>query len=231
MDHIEHRPEPASGTWFVTFTDVVCLLLTFFVMLYAMSSVAGARWDAVTAALSQQAAATDAPVTNAPTAQYNIATVFRKRAINLDYLQAVLRDVMARDERLKTAHLNLLDDRLVISLPGDLLFAPSSAVVEARAEKALFALGGVLGNLTNPVAVVGHSDPSAPSGSAYTSNWELTVGRAAAVANVLKRSGYTREVTALGAAESRFGDLDDVAPERRAALARRVDVVVLAGGG
>lgn len=231
MDHFDDRPPPATGTWFVTFTDVVCLMLTFFVMLYAMSSVPGARWEAVSAALSQQTVATNAPVTTAPTAQYNIATVFRKRTINLDYLQAVLRDVMAADDRLKTAHLHLMDDRLVISLPGDLLFAPSSAVVDARAESALFALGGVLGNLTNPVAVVGHSDPSPPTGAGYTSNWELTVGRAAAVANVLKRSGYTRPVTVLGAADTRYADLAEVAPERRTALARRVDVVILSGGG
>ncbi len=231
MDQYDDSAPPAAGTWFVTFTDVVCLMLTFFVMLYAMSTVSGARWETVTAALSQQSAAGNAPVTNAPTAQYNIATVFRKRAINLEYLQAVLRDQMAGDDRLKTAQFDLLDDRLVISLPGDLLFAPSSAEVDAKAQGALFALGGVLGNLTNPIAVVGHSDPSPPSGSDYTSNWELTVGRAAAIANLLKQSGYTRAVTVLGAGESRYGDLAEGTQERRAALARRVDVVILSGGG
>ena len=231
MDQYDDSSSPVTGTWFVTFTDVVCLMLTFFVMLYAMPTIPGARWESVTAALSQQPAASSAPVTNAPTAQYNIATIFRKRAINLEYLQAVLRDQMAADDRLKTAQFHLLDDRLVISLPGDLLFAPSSAEVDAKAQGALFALGGVLGNLTNPIAVVGHSDPSPPSGSNYTSNWELTVGRAAAIANLLKQSGYTRAVTVLGAGESRYGDLAEVTQERRAALARRVDVVILSGGG
>ncbi len=229
MDEFEPRTEAATGAWYVTFTDIVCLMLTFFVMLYSMSTVTGEKWAQVMASMSQQPHSTNAPATSEPTARYNIATVFRKRAINLDYLHAVLRDGMAEVPQLAKARLHLLDDRLVISLPGDILFAPASAVLDARADQPLFTLGGVLSNLTNPVAVIGHSDRTAPGGAAYASNWELTIGRAAAVANVLRRAGYTRDISVHGAGDSRYDEVSALPADRRDAAARRVDIVILAG--
>lgn len=232
-EELDHGPRQVDtrtrNLWVISFADFTCLLLAFFALLFSMSTLNKEKWPDVAASLSMQRDASNAPLTTTTTAHYNIATIFRKRAINLDYLHAVLHDTLAADPQLNTAQLNLLDDRLVISLPGDILFAPASAVVDPRAEKALFALGGVLSNITNPVAVVGHSDHVPLSGGgAYTSNWELTIGRAAAVANVLKRTGYTRDVAVLGAGDGQFGDLP---PASRGKLGRRVDVLILSGGG
>lgn len=219
--------EPPRKLWVITMADLSCVLLAFFVLLFSMSTISREKWQDLTMALSQQRTPSDAPETTSPTAQYNIATVFRKRAINLDYLHAVLHDTLAEDPQFRTAQLSLLEDRLVISLPGDILFAPSSAVLDGKAERALFALGGLLGNITNPVAVVGHSDPVPPADT-FTSNWELTIGRAAAIANALKRTGYVRDVAVLGAGDAQYARLPH---QQRDKLARRVDILILSGGG
>jgi chemotaxis protein MotB len=220
-------PENARKLWVITLADLACLLLAFFALIFSMSSINYEKWKDLKVALSQRRILSDAPQTAQPTAQYNIATVFRKRAINLDYLHAVLHDTLAADPRFKTAGLELLEDRLVISLPGDILFASGSAALEGKAEQALFSLGGVLSHLTNPVAVVGHSDPTPPSDT-FSSTWELTVGRAAAVANALKRTGYVRDVAVLGAGDAEYASLP---PSRRTAQGRRVDIMILSGGG
>lgn len=220
-------PEPNRKLWVITLADLACLLLAFFALIYSMSSVSSEKWQDLKIALSQRRTISEAPKTSQPTAQHNIATVFRKRAINLDYLRAVLEDKLAADPQFNTAHLELLEDRLVISLPGNILFAPASAVLDAKAEKALFSLGGVLTSLTNPVAVVGHSDPSLPA-EGFHSAWELTIGRAAAVANALKRTGYRRDVTVLGDGDAQYSALP---PAQRDRLGRRVDIMILSGGG
>lgn len=220
-------PEPPRKLWVITLADLSCVLLAFFVLIFSMSSINREKWTELVTAWSLQRTLVDAPVTTEPTAQYNIATVFRKRTINLDYLHAVLTDTLAADPQFRDARLQSLDDRLVISLPGDSLFAAGSAQLDGKAQRALFSLGGVLSNITNPVAVVGHSDPVQPADS-FSSNWELTIGRAAAVANALRRTGYTRDVAVLGAGDSRYGQL---APELRGRLARRVDIMILSGGG
>lgn len=215
-----------SVAWLITFTDLVSLMLTFFVLLFSMSNIKVDRWNDVIDALSQSLNPSNTKAQSSATASFNIATLFRKRAINLDYLASVLEEAVTKDEILKTSQLMLLEDRLVIALPGDLLFQPGKAVLAENARKALFNLGGVLRNIGNQVGINGHTDPTPPSGGLYTTNWELSVGRAAAVANALKRSGYTDDIIAFGYSSSRFEELPDLPQAQRLALARRVDIVV-----
>jgi len=230
MDDIDFGgvPEspPQNSAWMVIFTDLVSLMLTFFVLLFSMSSLQIDQWDKMIDALSQTLNPSSEKTVTAVTSEYNIATMFRRRAVNLDYLGAVLEDTVTKDPVLSRSRLMRLDDRLVVALPGDLLFAPGRAELSERARQALFVLGGVLRNVGNQIGVNGHTDPTPPVGGGYNSNWELSMGRAAVVANSLRRSGYSEDIIAYGYADSRFGDLPDLPQNERMSLARRVDIVV-----
>ncbi len=226
----ETNPDASSGqnmAWMVTFTDLVSLMLTFFVLLFSMSSVKVDKWKDMTEALSQILNPAQTKSVARTTAKFNISTIFRKRAINLDYLSGVLEEALANDPLLKRGQMMRLEDRLIIALPGNLLFEPGSAVLKDTARKALFNLGGVLRNIGNQIGINGHTDPTPPKGGDYTSNWELSIARAAAVANTLRKSGYTDKIIAFGYASSRYNELPNVNETLRRNMARRVDIVVL----
>jgi len=226
-DEDEIRMESKQGVaWMITFTDLVSLMLTFFVLLFSMSSIKVDRWNDVIDALSQSLNPSSTKAQSSATSSFNIATLFRKRAINLDYLSSVLEEAVANDELLASSQLMRLEDRLVIALPGDLLFQPGNAVLADDAKKALFNLGGVLRNIGNQIGINGHTDPAPPTRSQYTSNWELSMGRATAVANALKRSGYTEDIISFGYASSRYKELPEMPEAERRVLGRRVDIVV-----
>ena len=224
---IEPQSTQQNTMWMVTFTDLVSLMLTFFVMLFAMSSVKVDRWDTMVDTLSQSLNPESVKTVARTTTSFNIATIFRKRAINLDYLTVVLEETVAKDPLLKDSRIQKLQDRLVIALPGDILFQPGRALMTERAGQALFSLGGVLRNIGNQIAVNGHSDPQPPAAGEYVSNWELSLARAIAVANTLKRSGYPDDIIPIGFSDSQYGTLPDVADDRKRALARRVDIVIM----
>ncbi len=227
MDEDDLRMESKqSVAWLITFTDLVSLMLTFFVLLFSMSTIRTDHWNSVIDALSQSLNPSSTKAQMAATSNFNIATLFRKRAINLDYLTAVLQDATSKDELLSGNYLMRLDDRLVVALPGDLLFEPGRAALTEKAKRALFNLGGVLRNIGNQIGINGHTDPSPPHGQDYSSNWELSMARAAAVANALRRSGYREDIVAFGYASSRFNELPEMAKAKRLALARRVDIVI-----
>ena len=217
--------------WMVVFTDLVSLMLTFFVLIFSMSSVKMDKWKEMTDALSQNLNPSITKSVATATAKFNISTIFRKRAINLDYLTAVLERAVNQDPLLKRSLLMRLEDRLIIALPGDLLFQPGRAVMTERARDALFTLGGVLRNIGNQIGVNGHSDPVPPQGGEYASNWELSIARAVAVTNALKRSGYTEDIIAYGYSDSLYSQLPDVTEEQRQAMGRRVDIMVLPNVG
>ncbi len=221
----------ASRAWLVTFTDLVSLMLTFFVLLFSMSSVQVDRWKEMIDTLSQSLNPSRETPTVEPTSQFNIRMVMRERAIDLDYLAAVLEERMSGDPLLGRGRIVRLPDRMVVSLPGDLLFAPNSALLSERARDALFQLGGVLRNINNQIAVQGHTDPVPPAGDAYASNWELSVGRAVAVANALRRAGYPEDIAAIGFASTQFATLPPGDAAWRRALARRVDIAIMPNVG
>lgn len=224
-------PRRPSNAWLLTFTDLVSLMLTFFVLLFSMSNVKIDEWENVIDSLSQTLNPEREEVTSTTTATHNIETAFRKRAINLDYLSSVLKETIEGDALLGATQFMLLEDRLVMALPGDLLFQPGQAIMTERAEQALFQLGGILRNIGNQIGVNGHTDPSPAQGTSFSSNWELSVARAGAVANALHKAGYDDTIVSFGYADSRYAQLPDLPEDRRLAIGRRVDLVIFPTAG
>ncbi|QJE73000.1 flagellar motor protein MotB [Aerophototrophica crusticola] len=216
---------PAGKAWLVTFTDLVCLMLTFFVMLYAMSDPDPKRFKALAESVPGQSAPRADGAERAEAA-FTAEGLDRGRAIDLGYLGRVFESQLVGKPELVDVRLGRRGDALVVSLPGDLLFRPGSAELSAQGERALFILGGVAGNIGNALDVVGHADPT-PTGNLWPSNWELSLARAQAVADSLRRSGYQREMTVRGHGDGRFAEVAPWAEEvERRQLARRVDLVI-----
>lgn len=220
------RQETRSNSWLIIFTDLVSLMLTFFVLLFAMSNIKVDKWESITDSLSQSLSPTSSKKVAAATAQFNIASIFRKRAINLDYLSALLEDVVPKDPLLAQGKLISLEDRLIITVPGKALFAPGESKLSEKARESLFNLGGVLRNIGNEIGVNGHTAPGNVQGTEYKSNWELSLARAIAVANELRRSGYTETITSYGYADSLYSQLPKMEEKERRELARRIDIVI-----
>lgn len=229
---INPKPEiVAEKPWLITFADLFCVLLAFFALLFSMSAVETGKWKKLTQAFShnsERAMSTDSP---SDAKARDAGGVKSQPALDLGYLGTVLEAQGKTNVLLQSATIYLAGDRLVISLPADLLFAAGSAAFDARGMSALFDLAGVLRNVANDVEVVGHSDPT-PSGSGFSSNWDLSLARAVAVAGELKRAGFARDVAAFGVADSHFAELpDDLPLARRLELARRVDILLTPSQG
>jgi len=226
------KPEEPKAAWMITFTDLVSLMLTFFVLLYSMSSLQIDKWEEMTDNLTQTLNPSKVKTVAAATAEFNIGTIFRRPATNLDYLSGVISSGVAKDPLLSKSRIMLLEDRLVIALPGDLLFPPGKAEMPEEALSALFTLGGLLSNVSNQIGVNGHTDPVPPSqAQGFSSNWELSIARSSAVANALRSSGYTDDIFAFGFADSRFQQLPEMSAQDRSAMGRRVDIVIFSSAG
>lgn len=213
--------------WLVIFADLVALLLAFFVMLFATIEVELTRWSALIQSLSQSLNPNHTISLKRPSATHNVNRLSQRRAINLTYLDGLLREITSSHPSLRSVVLDRREDRLIIALPSDQLFQPGSAVPVASSRELFKTLGDVLRRIGNGIDIYGHTDPTPASRSVYSSNWGLSVARAIAVANELRRAGYHRNLPALGYAETRFDELPSSVPKsRRYAMARRVDIVI-----
>lgn len=207
---------PAGKAWLVTFSDLICLLLTFFVMLYAMSEPDPARYKALAA--GAPGARPEQTGEERPEAAFSAASLDRGKAIDIGYLGRVFESQMAKNPELADIRIDRVDGTLILSLPADLLFASGEATLSEGGKRALFVMGGVAANIGNAMDVVGHADAS-PVTHRYPSNWELSLARAQTVADTLRQSGYLREITVRGHGDGQSGGRVDPS-------ARRVDLVV-----
>lgn len=226
----DDSPKKAKGNpeaWMLSFGDLISLMLVFFVMLFAMSTLEQEDFEAVVSSLSQRFTPITAVNEPVPQIDADIPKIREAKGYNLDYLHAVISQKLLQDPLLAEVAFHQLDDRLVISLPSQSLFETGSAGLSQEARESLYVLGDVLRYIGNRVDVAGHTDPSPISSASFPSNWELSLSRAIAVANQLRRAGYTRKITAFGFADSRYSDLSvNIPAPRRYEIARRVDIVI-----
>ncbi|PJB71263.1 MAG: flagellar motor protein MotB [Alphaproteobacteria bacterium CG_4_9_14_3_um_filter_47_13] len=226
-----HEVEESSHVWLVSFTDVMALMLTFFVLLFSMTAPAKEEWSEITSSIqSEFNKFYGAPVSKGPQDAINIDKINFNRALNIKYLSTVIEAVIADSQYLEKVVLIPQPDSIIISLPRELLFNAGDATVREEGARALYALGGQLSRIRNKIEIIGHADPR-PVGATSTgfdSNWDLSMSRAANVAAILESVGYQNDITIHGLSSGRYEDLQGIVDEeKRLDLARRVDIVVM----
>jgi outer membrane protein OmpA-like peptidoglycan-associated protein len=114
-------------------------------------------------------------------------------------------------------------DRLIVTLPQDILFASDSATLSGGLQSDLIAVANNLQAYPNStVQVVGHTDSSGEAGY----NQSLSVNRANAVVNVLAGAGVPRtRLQAIGRGEDQ--PVASNLTEEGKAQNRRVEIVIL----
>ncbi len=221
--------------WLITFTDVMALMLTFFVLLYSMSVPQEDKWNEISDALTTKLNRFEGASFNSGSQDViNIDRVDQSRALDLGYLKALVTSALKR-KGIKDVFVFQNADRLIVSLPSDLLFKTGRADIQLGGKKVLFVLGGVLSRVKNRIEIAGHADPRPFQGQnngPYFTNWELSLARSASVAAVLSDVGYRREITIRGLSSARFEELpEDMDIDLRYDLSRRVDIVLMNDDG
>lgn len=222
-----------SRIWIITFTDIMGLMLTFFVMLYAMSYPREEEWNELTNTIQSNFNKYYGQVEERGFQEtISIDKVDYSRALDLHYLRALIAGMMAQEKNLGAVALINQRGSLILSLPQDLLFKPGEAVVKEEGARALYSVAAILSRIKNRVEIVGHTDPRPVSGKEFTNNWDLSLARAARVAAVLEDAGYSNPVIIRGQAAGRYDDLPKgLSEDLKLGVSRRVDIVIMEDGG
>lgn len=197
------RKGPSRTAWMITFTDLVALMLTFFVLLFSMSQIEQQKWQSIVQSLSSNLSDVQRVETAKIAADYQVEAEIVPPGADLDYLEPILREHLASDPLLAGAVIDRVADGLNISFPKERLFAGQPAELSGSGEKVLYALGGVLRNLHNAIDVNTRISADDTIGER---DWELALTRSVAVVRILTQSGFPGPIVARGVA-GKPGDL------------------------
>lgn len=219
--------EKVGESWMIIFADLLALLLTFFVLMFSMSSVQVSEWKAIVESLSENLNPSRAQIQEENWQNIEASMVPQEEALSLSYLKKIFEDKLQYDPILRRSSVTLLDDRLAITLPADLIFQKGQSEFSRDAHNSMRELGASLQSLHNKITVVGHTDLEPTSGRFYPTNWELSLVRAISVAKLIEQAGYTQNIESFGNGSSRFDELDgSISLNDRYLLARRVDIFI-----
>lgn len=225
--------------WMLTFSDLVTLLLTFFVMLFAMKAPEVQKLKAAFGMFSGGADAALSITDKGKVGDFQqlldsirqpradeFGTKEQDLAKGLDLPPAAEGGVAGPLQQ--KVNLKSEERGVVITLANDLLFAPGQATLSPQAEQAIGQAAAVLRHGAQIISVEGHTDSVKPGpGAAAADNWSLSLQRALAVLHYLNvKEGIPARRLRVAALGSTRPLVPNDTPEHRA-MNRRTEIVLL----
>lgn len=182
-DETIRRPAAAPG-WMISFADLLSLLLAFFVMLFATTSISEPDWQRMVAPISTY-------LTGHRLAPPGVALtpLAGEPQHDTGYVAALLDRLIVASAPLKGAKLERRDHMLALLLPAE---AGRSDVQPAP----LGDLGRLLGGLDNKVEILVHGGADSSPGATPVADWQRVVARALSLADTLSMLSDGRPVGA-----------------------------------
>lgn len=176
LDLNQEDDEPTAPFWMTTFSDMVTLLLTFFVLIVSMSEVKIERFQEALSHFKGQTGVLDYE-TMVPSPPTIPEDVYRKREESLNELLEYLKANNLEDK----VEVNLTEEGVHVSIVDSVMFRSGRADLLQTAEAILVKVGEVLTPLAKGIVVEGHTDNRPIRTSQFPSNWELSGARASSV--------------------------------------------------
>ncbi|WP_321367216.1 flagellar motor protein MotB [uncultured Desulfuromusa sp.] len=218
-------PPPGAPMWMTTFSDLVTLLLTFFVLLLSMANMDQVKFnkasDSLAGAFGVLGSSDKTEVTSPKVVTFS--------PINDDFTAQVYRRLKTKLRELKlNKKIKLVKDRgaVVLRIDEAVLFASGQRSLQPEAEPILKKVAELIRPLPLNLKIEGHTDNIGDE----MNNWDLSVNRAVAVLRFLAEQQLVplnrMSATGYGSQKPLFPNTS----ERERALNRRVEFVLESQG-
>lgn len=223
--------EPNHERWLLTYSDLITLLMIFFVILYAGSNVDASKYKALSESFAVSFGGGKSIIgsSNAGSADEASRPV-QTKVVEIDQMESTKEqlDKYLKENNLDGSVSTKVEDRgLVITLKDSLLFDSGKADLKPESIAKLNSMGKILSKMNNFIRVEGNTDNQPIKNAQFNSNWQLSVIRATNVVELLiNNCGISSDkLSAIGYGE--FRPIASNSTEDGRIKNRRVDIVIL----
>jgi chemotaxis protein MotB len=203
--------EDITSFWLITYSDMVTLLLSFFLLMYSFSVLGEDRQKQLVDELRD--------------VSQNQVKVEKPR----EDLEQAAREIAAQFQKDETFVENT-ETEVTGGLSSEVTFASGDDALSPGGRAALQKAGTILAKLPNTIRIEGHTDAIPVRGGRFSSNWHLSAGRAQSVVRLLQESGVdARRMQVVGLGDVRPRATNATAEGR--AANRRIEIKILKKAG
>jgi len=204
--------EEDSQPWLATFADMMTLLMTFFVLLFAMSTLDPVKLEQFGQSFGEQEGSRQ-----------------KTKKVSLSQINMEVKKLVKSQELQEQVKVRMDARGVTLEIASDLAFNVASADLSPEIQAFMAKMVETMKAATYTIAVEGHTDDVPIRSSQFPSNWELSAARSSAVIKFLVGQGVAPDkFQAIGYADTRPKAPND-SPENRAKN-RRVDITFLTIG-
>lgn len=217
--------------WLITYSDLITLLLTFFVLLMSMADLDPVRFTEASNSLKgafgirQQPPGADVMIPVFP-APYSESDPYRKSLIHKLQHSLNLKFEKLDDELSAIETFAPDSDTLLVRIHESLLFGPGSAALRATSHAFLDTISESIRHHPIDIRIEGHADKAAVESGQFDNSWELSTARAVSVLRYLvqqKLLGIER-LSAVGYGNER--PVTEDSNDSDSHMNRRVDIIL-----
>lgn len=226
-----------SQSWLTTYSDMVTLILTFFVLLYSFSIIDNERFRRIAYSLQNALMgggeqsifqydqhSGEVPIVGENTASENDQK--KREGMYETVAEFVEENSLGEYVTIKESIRGV-----IIEFKDKILFDTGKAVIKDEGVPALMKIGELLDRLPNKIVIEGHTDNVPIHTAQFPSNWELSAARALRVLWYLTENRGINPNRCSAAAYGEHSPIDsNDTPEGRAQN-RRVNILILTEDG
>ncbi|KAF1681577.1 flagellar motor protein MotS [Bacillus mexicanus] len=215
----------SSSSWIVTFSDLITLILVFFILLFSMSQIDLQKFKAAVHSIQKEDGGHQPDQTSKVKKDASPADEKKKEDQQDQLFKKV--NTYIKDNHLNAQMTAKRDERgVVLVLQEAVLFDSGEAKVLKNAESLLHQIAVLLQALPNDIQVEGHTDSRNISTYRYPSNWELSAARASGVIQYFtsKEKLPSKRLIAVGYADTK--PVKDNKTNEHMKENRRVEIVI-----
>ena len=233
------EPNEGGGTWLTTMSDLMQLLLTFFILLYSMSSLDAEKFAAASSSIQDAFVGSETGTSliqmhegsQIMPGQEN--TIVSKGKVGIEISPEILEiyekigTFIEENELEENVDVRLDDEGVFVDIRDVILFEPGQSDLRKEGIGVLNDLQPLINEFENDIVVEGHTDNVPTNSAIHPTNWELSTARAVSVVRYLSEEANIdpHRLSARG-----YGEYSPIAPNdtsdnRR--LNRRVNLFIV----
>lgn len=230
--------DEGGANWMDTYGDMITLVLTFFVLLYAMSSMDQSKWQYIAEAFSKGKVATDqVPAIAEPNPDNDPSAVYddtipefeteAEELVDFEDFFMYLKEVIVTNDLQESVSVEMSNSGVYMRFRDNIFFAGDSDVLLEEGEYILDIISDGIRAVNERVFAIKVSGHTAASSTSTVNEWDLSSGRANAVINYMIGLDACEPTKFSSAGYGKNRPVDDNDTEEGRRQNRRVEIVFI----
>lgn len=227
----EEEHEGSSERWLLTYSDLITLLMIFFVIMYASSRVDATKYKSIansfSATFGGEASIVEGGGVSIVDGAEGTSNGTNTEESKMQQVKENLDKYLKENKLNQNVTTKIQERGLVVSINDTMFFESGEAEIREDVLKKIIQIGNILKQQENYIRIEGNTDNHPIHNYTFESNWQLSSVRAANVVQLLvEKCGFPPEkLSSVG-----YGEYRPIASnesEQGRSKNRRVDIVIM----